>query len=204
MSKKKDSGHKPITLREVESEIESLEADEPRPEPQGDLAKVLHDFMQQQSRQHAELLAAFQNASQAQQGALVSLKDTLTDPRPKSPPRANVPPLVHPDGIFVDEAHEEDADDSSSGSFEGWDYPEPAQPLQEVVEPPVLPSTSKAPDAGAAAPIQLEGLFSQDSDPNWDPPADLMAWMAERANKEIKPAVLKEINDNFVPQEKFK
>ena len=111
MSKKKDSGHKPITLREVECEIESLEADEPRPEPQGDLAKVLHDFMHQQSRQHAELLAAFQNASQAQQGALVSLKDTLTDPKPKSPLRANVPPLVHPDGIFVDEAHKEDADD---------------------------------------------------------------------------------------------
>ena len=50
----------------------------------------------------------------------------------------------------------------------------------------------------------IKSLFFSDSDPNWDPPADLMAWMAERANKEIKPAVLKEINDNFVPQEKYK
>ena len=204
MSKKKE---KPVTLRDLEGEIVRLESDEiePAPEPAG-LRGLFGDLLQQQSQQHAELLQALSASSQSTKEALVSaVKDSL-QPDPQPAPRAS---HVSPMGLF--EADVPIDHDSSEEEFLGWDFPEPGQAVhQEVSEPIVqLPGTSASaqsscdqPEAIEPAP-PIEGLYCQDKPPNWDPPVDLLTWFQGRNSKEVPPASVKEINENFIPQEKF-
>ena len=79
---------------------------------------------------------------------------------------------------------------------------------QEVTEPIVhLPGTSQSTPQSepvqAAAAAVLEGLYSHEKEPNWDPPVDLLDWFESKNSKEMSPASVKDISENFIPQQKY-
>ena len=214
MSKKKE---KSVSLRDLEGEIVRLEAadNEPDPEPSPGLKNFFGELLQQQSQQHAELLKALATSSQTSSQAVVAAVKEAMKPDPLPAPKAHS--AVAPSGLYMDDAPSEFAeevflasDEETDTDFLGWEFPEPGQQVhQEVTEPIVhLPGTSQSnpqsdPAQPAAATAALEGLYSHDKDPNWDPPVDLLDWFESKNSKEMSPASVKEISENFIPQPKY-
>ena len=213
MSKKKE---KPVSLRDLEGEIVRLESceTEPLPDPSPGLKDFIGDLMKQQSQQHAELMKALATSSQNSTDAVVSAVKVALQPEPKPTPKVNN--AVAPSGLFDEDATSEFAEEEflasedEDGDFFGFDFPEPGQAIhQEVTEPIVhQPGTSAQSTPSQSDPVlpaaaAIEGLYSQDKAPNWDPPSDLLDWFESKNSRELSPASVKEINENFIPQPRY-
>ena len=190
-----------------------------------DVGSLLTEIMRQQALHHNQLIQSLSDSSQHSSKAVVSAVKEALNTNPTCTPQVSkantldsllLPPETRGLGC------EEDDDYSSveDFEFEGWDIPPSGTSAvhtatdlglsveksnvqdSQATEPAKASTSTDTAQATSPTASQLdEGLFlDYDSVPNWKPAPAVMAWLKEVRSREVPPQVLKEVNDNMVPQ----